>query len=352
MAVLVSGNSIFMTISSTAGIVAVNSLSLSSGGLGLYLGITAILAAVLITLDLFITKRLPKIFYAGRFLFGNLIGRIRSGKIVDDNELYSAISTAGYSYDPKQDIFYSNKDAWQMEMGYCRLYDEAAAPMGMIIDSEPVYFKIHGKRWLIEFWKGQYDLTTGCEIGIYNTEGPDLEISGVFSGTFYKSAAAEDQLYMSCTLKKNGTTILTREDTHWWLTGFKLGEYSEPSELTLDLSIAFKDKSMMDAFIRGLRRAGYSGSEFNISENTITLTFDKPHTPQPLTRTEETDWLVQKKNRFMCEKYQQITKGYDNFPDKMKALQEQAPLIYDAIINMGKSEKVFKAFSAIRGYLE
>ena len=81
------------------------------------------------------------------------IFRTRNG--TGDDELDEAINAAGYSYDSKEDIFYSNIDAWQKNMGYCQLYDEAAAPLGMIIDCEPIHFIYNGKRWLIEFWKGQ-----------------------------------------------------------------------------------------------------------------------------------------------------------------------------------------------------
>jgi len=59
-----------------------------------------------------------------------------------NDELDKAIEIAGYSYDPKQDIFYSTMDPWQRDIGYCRLYDELAAPLGMIIDCEPIYLII------------------------------------------------------------------------------------------------------------------------------------------------------------------------------------------------------------------
>ena len=58
----------------------------------------------------------------------------------------------GYIYDPHRDIFYTHINAWQRDMGYTRLYDEAAAPTSMIIDCEPIYFEYNNKRWLIEFW--------------------------------------------------------------------------------------------------------------------------------------------------------------------------------------------------------
>lgn len=64
---------------------------------------------------------------------------------MSNDELYKAIETAGYLYNPKQDIFYSRKNAWQRNMGYCRLYDEAEAPSGMIVDCEPIYFEYDEK---------------------------------------------------------------------------------------------------------------------------------------------------------------------------------------------------------------
>lgn len=92
-------------------------------------------------------------------------------------DLNNMLKTYGYSYDVKQDIFISNHDAWQRAMGYTRIFDEAAAPMSMIIDCEPIYFEYDNKRWLIEFWKGQYGMTTGCEIGVYYTNYPDIRLA-------------------------------------------------------------------------------------------------------------------------------------------------------------------------------
>jgi len=37
-------------------------------------------------------------------------------------------------------------------------------------------------------------------------------------------------------------------ELHWWLTGFKWGVMSDPSQLSVDLSIKLKDDAMRDAF--------------------------------------------------------------------------------------------------------
>jgi hypothetical protein len=275
----------------------------------------------------------------------------RASGRADNATLYEAIGNAGYSYDTKQDIFYSNMDPWQRKMGYCRLYDEASAPLNMIIDCEPIYFMYGGKRWMIEFWKGQYGMTTGGEIGVYTTEASDLSIPGFFNGTFYNCASNRDRLYMSYSLVKNDEVLFTRNDKHWWLTGFKLGEFSEPSELTMYLTIALKDLIMRNAFIEGLKEAGYSKNEIFIDGNIVGLVFDKTRTPQPITRIPETDWLIQRKNELLCNKYQEITGEYDSFPDKMRAIQEQAPEIYDVILNIGKTKPLFEIYEKIKDYL-
>lgn len=266
---------------------------------------------------------------------------VRTKDGTGDDEIDKAIKAAGYSYDSIEDIFYSNIDAWQKNMGYCRLYDEAAAPLGMIIDCEPIYFIYNGKRWLIEFWKGQYGLATGCEIGVYVTDEPDLDISGVFKGPFYNCVSSKDYLQMSYSLKKNKTILLTREYKHWWLACFKLGEFSEPSELAVRLTLTLKDKRMLNAFVKGLNKVGYSDKEITINENTVGLEFSRPLTPQPTTRTAKTDWIIQMQNQLLCYRYQKITGPYDNMSDKIKAIKKEDPQLYESIINIGKTQKLF-----------
>ena len=261
------------------------------------------------------------------------------------DELDKLIEIAGYSYDPKQDIFYSTMDPWQREIGYCRLYDEAAAPLGMIIDCEPISFEYLNKKWMIGFWKGQYDLVTGCEIGVY-TGAVDLNLLGLFSGVYYTCASNTDLLQMSYTLYKNGKTLFTRKGRHWWLTGFKLGEFSEPSELTMDINITLHNLLMRDAFVTGLWNAGYSLDEFTRSGNTISFRFDLPHTPPPITRTTATDWIIQRKNEKLCTEYQNITGTSNTVQDKVTAIKNIAPEIYDRIIRIGKSKQFYEILSS------
>lgn len=279
-----------------------------------------------------------------------LLSRIGvSSEGMGDEDLDKALKIAGYTYDPKQDIFYSNMDPWQRMLGYCRLYDEAAAPMGMIIDCEPIYFEYEGKSWMIELWKGQYDMATGGEIGVYTTERTGLDIPGI--GVFYNCADNTDRLKLSYTFKKNGETLFIREDIHWWLTGFKLGEFSEPSELTMDISITLKDDMMCSLFLEGLKNTWYPENDISVNGYTVSFKFGEPFTEQPKTRIPETDSLIQRKNKLLCDKYQEITKPYDRFPDKIKAVQAQAPELIEEILNIRKSKQLLAMYEIIKEYL-
>jgi len=260
-----------------------------------------------------------------------------------NEDLDKAIDVAGYNYDSTQDIFWSNLDSWQRKVGYCRLYDEAAAPLGMIMDCEEIYFQYLGQKWMIGLWKGQYDMVTGGEIGVYN-EALDLKILGIFKGTFYQCASDAHLLQMSFTLKKNGKPLFTRSGKHWWLTGFKLGEFSQPSELSMDVSITLENAVMRDAFVAGLWNAGYTLDKLSKNGNTVSFKFGTPHTPQPLTRTKPTDRLIQWKNQQLCLKYQKLTEPFVLLPDKVKAIEEKAPKMSLKILKLGKAKPLYERY--------
>lgn len=320
-----------------------------------YLYGVILILAILVVLEIIA----PNLFKPLQERASILIKKIKNGfvlhgisKGLNEEDLSKAVTIAGYSYDATQDIFYSNMDAWQRDQGYCRLYDESAAPFGMIIDCEPIYFEYDGKKWLIEFWKGQYDLCTGCELGIYTTKGPNLNIPGVFNGTFYHSASDEDRLNMSFILKRKGKTLFSRSGRHWWLTGFKLGLFSNPSDLSIHITISLKDQKMCKLFVQGLKKAGYSEDEFSVSWNTVSIEFTTPHTAQPITRTKETDKLIQIKNRTLCEEYNKITGPYGSFNDKLEVLKQQKPDLYAKASNIGKPKQLFDQHNRIKSYID
>ncbi|MBN2351608.1 MAG: DUF4474 domain-containing protein [Spirochaetales bacterium] len=90
------------------------------------------------------------------------------GQWAAKSDIAKLVETAGFLYDPEQDIIYSRIDALQKDFGYSLLYDDLAPVMiGAVIDCEPVYFDYGGDSWMIELWKVQYGIETGAEIGVY-----------------------------------------------------------------------------------------------------------------------------------------------------------------------------------------
>ena len=93
---------------------------------------------------------------------------------------------------------------------------------------------------------------------------------------------------------------------------------------------------MCTVFVEALKEIGYKDEEVTVNGNDVGFTFDIPYTPQPITRTPETDRIIQVKNKLLCEKYNEIVKVYDNFTDKINAIQRDAPEVYEEIIDKAK----------------
>ena len=260
--------------------------------------------------------------------------------------LRQLLADTGYAYDWEQDIFYSVANPWQRKMGYCSQYDDWATPLGMVFDCEPIRFEYGGKRWLIEFWKGQYGITTGGEIGIYNTEDPDGH-AGIFKGTLYHSASDEEALYVAFTLCKNGNPLFTRADRHWWLTGFVLGEYSDPSWLTMQASVTFPDQGMRDAFVAAFCQLGYGEGDFTISqENTFSFLFAAPRSKQPLARRSPVKFLTMLRLKAFVDEYRKQTDGLTNMYDILARLKIESPLLFQFATNLGRWKESYQTNGA------
>lgn len=278
------------------------------------------------------------IILAGLLLIG-IIWYIRTNdfkptenKLAQQRQLNSDLDFSGFAYNLQGDYFYSLLNCWQREMGYCRLYDESAPFFNMIMDCEPVSFFYGGKRWLIELWKGQYGITTGAEIGVYNTTEGNVTI-GRFEDTFYEKVSDTELLQMSFVLQKNGKVLLKRKGLHWWLTGFKLGEFSDPSDLIMDVQIIFPNYEMCAAFAGALRKLDYQRHEFFIRGNKVRIHYTKPHTPKSVSRNPINETIVQQENEKNCMLYNAITGKYSHTLDKIEYLKTAMPELYDIFIH-------------------
>lgn len=252
-------------------------------------------------------------------------------------KLNELLDPFGFAYDGRQDIFYSRTDSWQRRFGYGRIYDEAAALMNMIIDCEPIYFDYDERKWLIQFWKGQYGITTGGEAGVYYLPKGTLVQDVLERELIYRCVEDEDTLRIQTILWKNGKQLYHRRGYHWWLTGFVLGEYSRPKELEMDIEITLKDLVMRDAFLSGLYRAGYEKGEISFHENTVWIHFTKPHTRQPISRARWFSYFKQRENKRNCRLYRQATGDYANAYDKLLALKSREPGLYEKWERLARS---------------
>ena len=253
---------------------------------------------------------------------------MRTGKI------NRALEPFGFAYSLSKDIFYSLENAWQKNFGYGKIYDEMAPAMNMMIDCEPIYFEYGGKRRMIEFWKGQYGITTGAEVGIYI----EKERSGHQNpeDVFYDCVSEEDQLPIHMKLYKNGKLLFQRIECHWWLTGFVLGKFSYPGELILEASITFEDRKMMEEFIKGCYRAGYQPEDLRIFRNQVSLRIYQPKHPQTSLYGKLFRKFIQWQNCHNCKLYHRITKDFSRTIDKLYYLMLAYPRIFAFITKTGR----------------
>lgn len=239
----------------------------------------------------------------------------------------------GFSYDPCSDVFFSTKNAFQRKFGYCRFYDAASAISGMVIDSEPIKFKYKGRKWLLQFWKGQYGMTTGAEIGFYVS--PGFKLRSLFTGRWYDSVTDCEMLDMEFILCKNGKKIMHRKGHSWWLTGFKLGMHSFARDLTMQVSVKFKESGMLCAFVKALKKKGYKQNQFCVDGNTVFIEYTRPKTHQPITK-KLFGWWSNWYTKKYCQIYTLLThETGGNTLKKIACLKILHPKLVKKVLNMG-----------------
>lgn len=230
------------------------------------------------------------------------------------------IQPFGYAYIPAQDIFTSRTDAWQREFGYCALYDRSAIHFHMVFGCLPVYFNYQGETWLIEFWKGQYGIYSGCEIGVYHA-GRILDKQERES-TLFQSVDDSHMPRLSLTLSKDRRILARLCARHWWLTAFCMGCFSSPADLTFRASVSFPDAKMADAFFRGLLAAGYAPGEIQMHCGTVAFCLRESAPPRGL-QVRAAQWA----NRFGCRVFLSMTRPFCLSIDRVLYLYECLPSV-------------------------
>lgn len=162
------------------------------------------------------------------------------------------LALAGYEYDPVQDIYYTSLNPWQRAMGFADIYDQAAPLTNMWYLTFKADFAYGDLLWRLQWWKGQYGVLEGAELGVY-TKDP------LNQSTFYK-CAEDDQLlkmtmdfYHSWADYQSGNRLFTRlEQEHWWLTGFKFGMVN-PKNCVVRATLYAYDDEMADGIESALQ---------------------------------------------------------------------------------------------------
>lgn len=252
------------------------------------------------------------------------------------NLLDGIIESFGYKYHLPQDLFSTRINAPQREFGYAALYDKSAAHLNLIFDSLPIYFNYRGRTWLLEFWKGQYGINTGAEIGLYYANR--ILDKGEIKNTFFRSAEDADMLKMSLSLHRGETCVAELSEKHWWLSVFRMGWFSQPADLCLQASVTFPTCEMANAFVAGLQDAGYSATEICMRCNTVSFTFDhSPHVYGIFRRLRIR--LGQWSNRFWCRIYLFVTRPFELSMDRLLYLYFYLPFAFRRTLRAGKAQR-------------
>lgn len=249
--------------------------------------------------------------------------------------LNDLIEPLGYCYQLSQDLFTTRTDAWQREFGYCALYDKAAAGFNMVFDCLPVYFDYQDRTWLIEFWKGQYGINTGCEIGVYYADG--IVEEDKLKSTLFDCVEDKDMQKLCFTLSEHSERLAHMSGRHWWLTAFLMGRFSKPSELCMSVQLTFPNCEMATAFIKGLAKAGYSKKDYCVSGTMVTFSMKDTMPAGFLCRLQRK--LAQLSNRLWCKVYLFVTRPFRLSIDRLLYLYFYLPFAFRRMLRLKRFKK-------------
>lgn len=249
----------------------------------------------------------------------------------DEEKLFyinKALAPFGFEFDMYQDVVISKNDAWQRNLGYMDFYDSKAPFLNMVMDCQPIYFDYDNKHYRIEFWKGQYGLTTGAEIGIYIRDNQFSILK-----EFYRAANDDERLDMTFSLSKK-CKLFSRYGTSWWLTGFDVGLFSKPKDLQMKICIQFLDCKMRNAFVKALIKAGYTMNNIEICNNSVCFEFCCPSYYKPNCTHRIIKFIAQIFNYINCHIYMYFTRFFNRTIDKLTYLRYMAPCLYRFVIRL------------------
>lgn len=247
------------------------------------------------------------------------------------------VDSFGYYYHCCPNIFSSSVNAWQKNLGYTYLYDYMAPRFQMVFDSLPVYFNYKEKTWLIQFWKGQYGINSGAEIGVYHAD--KIVKPEDYRTTLFTAIDEPEMLPLSFRLFYRDNTCIEMSQTHWWLTSFDVGHFANPKELVTDNSIIFPNADMLHAFVNGLLNTGASADNISIHGLRVYFYFDK--NPSEINTLYTRFWrsVSQWSNRSFCKLYLWFTKPFDTTEDRILYIYYFLPFVFRKILRLHRFDK-------------
>ena len=272
-----------------------------------------------------------------------VIRKIASMNTIEKTDLLNKlVEPIGYLYDPCQDIWGTRLDAPQKLFGYNTFYDLSAAYFNMVFDYETIYFDYAGRTWLVEMWKGQYGINTGCELGIYYAETiipPDK-----YATTHFQAVKPRDMLEISLKLNRHpkrltvpAVTLGERHHRHWWLTIFKPGTFAKPQELFVNTTIHFKDYQMLDSFLDSFEET-LPHTQYKINGLTVYFTFCQSTRSYPFFKKMVRSialWFC----RIYCKWFHWITRPFTGSGDQILYLYYYLPFVVRHLLKPKRANK-------------
>ena len=264
----------------------------------------------------------------------SVIEKVNSFSMPQKQDLLNNLTRpVGYSYNSHQDIFVARLDAPQKVFGYTSFYDFSAPYFNMVFDYETIYFDYNEKTWLIEMWKGQYGINTGCELGLYYAD--TITSPEEYSTTLFHAVESKDMLDISLELNRypdkrthllnSGTDLGYAKRKHWWLTIFKMGTYTNPNNIFVNTSIHFKNYYMMNQFLDSFE-ATMPDIPYKSNGLTVYFTFYQSHRKYSVFKRMVRPIALMACYVY-CKLFRFLTRAYTNSGDKLLYLYYYLPFV-------------------------
>lgn len=191
----------------------------------------------------------------------------------ETGECYSkngkGIVNTGFNYNLKKLMVYAPMYCWMRDFGFTVLYDINCYifPMWNYV-TRRFHFNYDDRQWMIQIWKGNYLITNGGEVGIYNR--------GKYAiGTFYNTVSDEERMVMSLRVSHGDEVFVDIEPTlHWWVNGFQMNNYMyKASSMLLESTIEFPNETMRDAFTAAVDREYHHDVTYTVDGLNVSISW-------------------------------------------------------------------------------